>query len=121
MAATTPGKLTLWWQGAAAASGDRQAERRHEGLRRSLPRRWVVERTFSWFGRNRRLAKDFETLPKPWPPSYPRLHPASPQAACQGVGVNSTNHGWQRTMTKVGKSDGEGTFPGTRGNDKVAP
>jgi transposase len=26
-----------------------------------LPRRWVVERTFSWFGRNRRLAKDFET------------------------------------------------------------
>jgi transposase len=24
------------------------------------PRRWVVERTFSWFGRNRRLAKDYE-------------------------------------------------------------
>ncbi len=27
-----------------------------------LPRRWVVERTFSWFDRNRRLAKDFENL-----------------------------------------------------------
>jgi putative transposase len=27
-----------------------------------LPRRWVVERTFSWFGRNRRLNKDFENL-----------------------------------------------------------
>jgi transposase len=27
-----------------------------------LPRRWVVERTFSWFGRNRRLARDFENL-----------------------------------------------------------
>jgi transposase len=27
-----------------------------------LPRRGVVERTFSWFGRNRRLAKDFEKL-----------------------------------------------------------
>jgi transposase len=26
-----------------------------------LPRRWVVERSFAWFGRNRRLAKDFET------------------------------------------------------------
>jgi putative transposase len=25
-----------------------------------LPRRWAVERTFAWFGRNRRLAKDFE-------------------------------------------------------------
>jgi transposase len=27
-----------------------------------LPRRWVVERTFSWFGRNRRRAKDFGNL-----------------------------------------------------------
>ena len=27
-----------------------------------LPRGWVVERTFSWFGHNRRLAKDFENL-----------------------------------------------------------
>lgn len=27
-----------------------------------LPRRWVVERTFAWMGRNRRLAKHFEGL-----------------------------------------------------------
>jgi putative transposase len=29
-----------------------------------IPRRWVVERTFGWLGRYRRLAKDYETNPK---------------------------------------------------------
>jgi putative transposase len=28
-----------------------------------VPRRWVVERTFGWLGRFRRLAKDYEFLP----------------------------------------------------------
>jgi transposase len=27
-----------------------------------LPKRWIVERTFAWCGRCRRLAKDFENL-----------------------------------------------------------
>jgi len=32
-------------------------------LRRGvLPRRWVVERTLSWFGGSRRLSKDYERL-----------------------------------------------------------
>jgi transposase len=29
---------------------------------RVLPRRWVVERTFSWISQNRRMAKDYERL-----------------------------------------------------------
>jgi putative transposase len=28
----------------------------------SLPRRWVVERSFAWIGRNRRMSKDYEFL-----------------------------------------------------------
>ncbi len=27
-----------------------------------LPRRWVVERTFSWINQNRRMSKDYERL-----------------------------------------------------------
>ena len=29
---------------------------------RVLPRRWVVERTFSWIDHNRRMSKDYERL-----------------------------------------------------------
>jgi putative transposase len=29
-----------------------------------LPHRWIVERTFAWLGRYRRLSKDYEFLPE---------------------------------------------------------
>ena len=28
-----------------------------------IPKRWIVERTFAWFGHQRRLAKDYEINP----------------------------------------------------------
>jgi transposase len=49
-----------------------------------LPRRWVVERTVSWFGRNRRLAKDFENLAETPPPLSPSLLSSSPSGGLHG-------------------------------------
>jgi transposase len=59
------------YQGAATAAAVRKAARVPlEVVKRSdtakgfvvLPKRWIVERTFGWLGRCRRLAKDFENL-----------------------------------------------------------
>jgi putative transposase len=35
-----------------------------KGPRAFLPKRWIVERTFSWLGQNRRMSKDYEKLPE---------------------------------------------------------
>src|SRR2546423_1714636 len=50
---------------AAQANGIRPAAGEHTQAKRGfvlLPRRWVVERTFGWLGRFRRLARDYERL-----------------------------------------------------------
>jgi hypothetical protein len=35
-----------------------------KGLGPFLPKRWIVERAFSWLSHNRRLSKDYERLPQ---------------------------------------------------------
>lgn len=35
-----------------------------QGSMEKLPRRWVVERTFAWLGKSRRLCRDYEQLPQ---------------------------------------------------------
>jgi putative transposase len=43
---------------------DRERFSRPEGPRAFLPKRWIVERTFSRLGQNRRMSKDYERLPE---------------------------------------------------------
>jgi putative transposase len=40
--------------------------KRSDGIKgfQVLPHRWIVERTFGWLGRYRRLSKDYEGLPE---------------------------------------------------------
>ena len=35
-----------------------------KGPRPFLPKRWIVERTFSWLSQNRKMSKDYERLPE---------------------------------------------------------
>lgn len=44
--------------------GEQEFARRYPAGFRVLPRRWVVERTFAWFGKQRRLSKEYELLPR---------------------------------------------------------
>ena len=72
---TIPSMTKLWADGAYAGEFVRRA---HDELNidvdivkkpadmhafKLLPHRWVVERTFGWFNRERRLSKDYERLP----------------------------------------------------------
>jgi putative transposase len=55
------GKLVDWaagWYGRVVRIVKRTAAHTFE----VLPKRWIVERTFAWLGKYRRLSKDYETL-----------------------------------------------------------
>ena len=58
------GKLIDWVR--EAASWTLEIVKRNDDLKgfKVLPRRWVVERTFGWLGRYRRLSKDYEQRPE---------------------------------------------------------
>ena len=53
------GKLIAWAKDMFDCSVQ-IVKRNEQHLFRVLPKRWIVERTFAWLNRNRRLAKDFE-------------------------------------------------------------
>ncbi len=53
----------MWvWPGMEITEEMLAVFKRPKGFRH-LPRRWVVERTFAWIGRYRRMSKDYEYLP----------------------------------------------------------
>ena len=59
-----PEKMAKIWAKEWAKEGEKVAWQRLMPPRgfRVLPRRWVVERTFSWLSQNRRMSKDYERL-----------------------------------------------------------
>lgn len=61
------GKLLAWVHNLRQGRGHRRIEleivaRSESGKFVVLPIRWIVERTFAWLGRSRRLSKDYEGL-----------------------------------------------------------
>jgi putative transposase len=59
------GQLLDWVRGLRSRNRIRmEIVKRSDDVRgfKVLPHRWVVERTFGWLGRQRRLSKDYESL-----------------------------------------------------------
>jgi transposase len=60
-----PQKVMLAWAKEWHGEGGKELDWRRfrsPGGYVALPRRWVVERTFSWLGQNRRMSKDYGRL-----------------------------------------------------------
>jgi transposase len=60
----TPEKVAMIWAEEWAKEGKKVDWQRLMPSRgfKVKPRRWVVERTFSWLSQNRRMSKDYERL-----------------------------------------------------------
>jgi len=58
------GALISWTHVAFAWALDIVRRKKQQTGFQLLPKRWIVERTFSWFIRNRRLSRDYERLPQ---------------------------------------------------------
>ena len=61
------GELVEWIRNLRLGRGRRRihleiVEKKSDGHFAVLPKRWIVERTFAWLGRSRRLSKDYEAL-----------------------------------------------------------
>ena len=58
------GKLVLWARNVGGWTLELVRRPANQNTFEVIPRRWVVERTFAWLGRYRRLSKDYEELPQ---------------------------------------------------------
>jgi len=58
------GALILWTHATFAWALDIVRRKKQQAGFEVLPKRWIVERTFSWFIRNRRLSRDYQRLPQ---------------------------------------------------------